>query len=73
MIILCGSAHQPRSTRNPWTVEERELMIRSALTEDENKRVHLVPLMDAPYNDKAWVSKGTDKRKRFSDDACYYG
>lgn len=55
LIILCGSAHQPRSTRNPWTVEEREAMIRGAISAPENKRVHIVPLMDIVYNDESWV------------------
>jgi len=55
MIILCGSAHQPRSTRNPWTVKEREQMIRGSLTETDNNRVHIAPLMDSVYNDESWV------------------
>lgn len=55
VIILCGSAHQPRSIRNPWTFEEREQMIRSTLTEEQNKRVHISPLMDIVYNDESWV------------------
>lgn len=55
MIILCGSAHQPRSIRNPWTVEERTQMIRSTLSEDDNRRVQIAPLMDNVYNDEAWV------------------
>ncbi|MBA55931.1 MAG: ADP-ribose pyrophosphatase [Pseudomonadales bacterium] len=55
LIILCGSAHQPRSSRNPWTVSERESMIRSTLTAEDNKRVFIAPLMDMIYNDEAWV------------------
>jgi bifunctional NMN adenylyltransferase/nudix hydrolase len=55
MIILCGSAHQPRSTRNPWTVKERENMIRGSLTDTDNNRVHIAPLMDIVYNDESWV------------------
>lgn len=55
MIILCGSAHQPRSVRNPWTVAEREAMIRATLSAEENARVHIAPLMDIVYNDESWV------------------
>ena len=55
MIILAGSAHQPRSTRNPWTVSEREAMIRGALSSEDNKRIHVAPLMDIVYNDESWV------------------
>ncbi len=55
IIILCGSAHQPRSTRNPWTAAERESMIRGALSSTNNDRTHIAPLMDIVYNDESWV------------------
>lgn len=55
LIILCGSAHQPRSVRNPWNVEEREQMIRGTLSAEENAQVHIAPLMDIVYNDESWV------------------
>lgn len=55
LIVLVGSAHQPRSTRNPWSVEEREQMIRGSLSPAENQRLHIAPLMDIAYNDEAWV------------------
>ncbi|OUS24002.1 ADP-ribose pyrophosphatase [Gammaproteobacteria bacterium 45_16_T64] len=55
MIILCGSAHQPRSARNPWTVSERETMIRGAISEADNNRIHIAPLMDIVYNDESWT------------------
>ena len=55
IVILCGSAHQPRSTRNPWTVEEREQMIRGCFDASDNNRISIAPLPDATYNDDAWV------------------
>jgi len=55
MIILCGSAHQPRSVRNAWSFSEREAMIRASLTAEQNDRTHILPLMDALYNDEDWV------------------
>lgn len=55
LIILCGSAHQPRSVRNPWTIAERESMIRGAVKPEENTRIHIAPLMDIVYNDESWV------------------
>lgn len=55
LIVLLGSAFQPPSTRNPWNVEEREQMLRTCLSADDNRRVITAPLMDAPYNDEAWV------------------
>ncbi|MCR8922340.1 bifunctional nicotinamide-nucleotide adenylyltransferase/Nudix hydroxylase [Dasania sp. GY-MA-18] len=55
MIVLCGSAHQPRSARNPWTVAEREAMIRGAVGPEASARIHVAPLMDIVYNDESWV------------------
>lgn len=55
LVILIGSAYQPRNPRNPWTHEEREGFIRSCLTEEDNKRLICLPLMDVPYNDELWV------------------
>ena len=55
LIILCGSAHRPRSVRNPWTVEERAAMIYGSIDESDQKRVHVMPLMDIVYNDESWV------------------
>ena len=55
LIILCGSAHQPRSLRNPWYVSERETTIRSCFSAEENQRIIIAPLMDVLYNDELWV------------------
>ena len=55
LIILCGSAHQPRTVRNPWTVAEREQMIRTCLSDEQNARVDVSPLMDVLYNDEVWI------------------
>lgn len=55
VIVLIGSAWLPRSTRNPWSVAEREAMLRACLDAGESARVLTAPLMDVPYNDEAWV------------------
>ena len=55
LIVLCGSSHQPRSTRNPWSWQEREQMLRACLHESDQDRVVVAPLMDSPYNDEYWV------------------
>lgn len=55
IIILCGSAHQPRSLRNPWYVQERESMIRGCFSPAENQRIIIAPLMDVLYNDELWI------------------
>ncbi len=55
VIILCGSAYQPRSLRNPWLIKEREQMLRSCFSPSENKQIIVAPLMDVLYNDELWV------------------
>jgi bifunctional NMN adenylyltransferase/nudix hydrolase len=55
IIVLCGSAHQPRTIRNPWSALEREAMIRGAVSEADNGRIHIAPLVDNIYNDAAWI------------------
>jgi len=55
LIVLCGSAHQPRSVRNPWSFAERRAMISDALPASDAQRVHIAPLMDIVYNDESWV------------------
>lgn len=55
LILLIGSAWQPRNTRNPWTHQEREEMIRACLSDSDNTRLLCLPLMDVPYNDEIWV------------------
>ena len=55
VIVLIGSAHSARSLRNPWTTDEREAMMRGALSDDEKSRLITAPLMDVTYNDEAWV------------------
>ncbi|HEY6529921.1 MAG TPA: bifunctional nicotinamide-nucleotide adenylyltransferase/Nudix hydroxylase [Cellvibrionaceae bacterium] len=55
LIVLIGSAWQPRNTRNPWSHQEREDMLRACLSDADNARIHCLPLMDVPYNDELWV------------------
>lgn len=55
LIVLMGSAWQPRSVRNPWSAAEREQMLRASLSEAEAARTLTAPLMDAPYSDELWV------------------
>lgn len=56
-IILIGSAHQPRSLRNPFTFEERKEMILGAYDKTDQDRLIIIPLQDNPYNDDAWIGK----------------
>ncbi len=54
LIIVVGSAHQPRTYKNPFTFEERKQMIRRA-TAGLDLRIHIEPNVDTIYNDQAWA------------------
>jgi bifunctional NMN adenylyltransferase/nudix hydrolase len=55
VILLIGSAQQPRSTRNVFSVAERSQMLLSAFSEADSSRMHCVPLVDILYDDRRWV------------------
>jgi bifunctional NMN adenylyltransferase/nudix hydrolase len=55
VIVLIGSAHRPRNSRDPWTVDERSEMVRSAVGKHDAERVIIAPLIDVLYNDELWV------------------
>lgn len=55
IVFLIGSADTPRTTKNPWTVPERAVMIQSAL-DDASERLILRPLRDHLYNESLWIA-----------------
>ncbi len=57
LIVICGSARQARNPRNPWTVPEREAMLRAALPAEMQDRVFVVGCSDRMYNDQQWVTE----------------
>jgi bifunctional NMN adenylyltransferase/nudix hydrolase len=52
VLIVIGSAHRSRNTRNPFTWEERRDMILSTLTSAERERVDFLPVRDYYDNDR---------------------
>ena len=54
LVIIAGSAGQPRTYKNPFTFEERAQMIRNA-TAGLSMRVYVEPNIDTIYNDQAWA------------------
>lgn len=84
-IILVGSANSPRTCKNPWTVQERETMIRSCLSPSENGRTYIFGIEDRLYNDPLWIQQiqrvvhqvtGLNKKVALigchKDDSSYY-
>ena len=56
LLIIVGSADQPRTYKNPFTFAERKQMIERA-TEDLAKSIviNIKPNQDTIYNDQAWA------------------
>lgn len=69
VIVLCGSAHQPATFRNPWTFHEREKMILASVPPSLRRNIITAPLLDYPYNDNLWVQHVQDSVNRC---ASYY-
>jgi bifunctional NMN adenylyltransferase/nudix hydrolase len=59
LIIIVGSAHQPRTYKNPWTAKERMMMLNNAIDEIDvgTTRVHVEDNIDTIYNDNAWMRR----------------
>ena len=53
VIVIIGSAHQPRSYKNPFTANERGLMISESTRHLNN--INIEYNTDSIYNDPAWI------------------
>ena len=54
LVIIAGSAKQPRTYKNPFTFDERRQMILNA-TSGLSMRIYVEPNIDTIYNDQAWA------------------
>lgn len=66
VAVLVGSAYQARSPRNPFTFDERVQAMRLALSEDEQQRVHFLPVRDV-YDEKRWVRQVQDAMTKLTE------
>lgn len=55
VIIVAGSAFQPRTIKNPWSVADREEMIHNCFSADESWRISVIGVEDHIYNDNMWL------------------
>jgi len=55
LIVLIGSAGKPRSTKDPFFVDERRVMIRASLPPQQAERLLFGALRDFPYSDERWM------------------
>lgn len=65
LLVLIGSANQPRTTKNPWTWQERGDMVRRSLP--DAVRVRCLPLDDIMYNDQKWATQVQSVVKESAD------
>lgn len=56
LVIITGSAKQPRTYKNPFTSQERAQMIRNA-TRGLSMQVYIEENIDTIYNDQAWAGR----------------
>jgi bifunctional NMN adenylyltransferase/nudix hydrolase len=54
LIVVIGSHNVPRDIINPWTAAERETMIRSCLTTEQNARIAFVYAENRLYSNTFW-------------------
>lgn len=54
LVIIVGSAKQPRTYKNPFSFEERRAMIRAA-TAGLSLQINIESNIDTIYNDQAWA------------------
>lgn len=59
LIIVVGSANQPRTFKNPFTSKERQMMIENVLAMQDNRecRVFIEHNEDTIYDDNAWATR----------------
>jgi bifunctional NMN adenylyltransferase/nudix hydrolase len=57
VIVVLGSARSARHPKNPWTSEEREQMLRSAFTAEQNENIIVTTVRDHFYNEHLWIAE----------------
>lgn len=55
VIVLVGSANQPRTYKNPWTFDERSALIYKAVDPVCRGKITVASLEDRQYNDQEWA------------------
>lgn len=57
LIVVIGSAYSAKSSKNPWTADERQKMIESSLTPAQLDKTVIIRCHDYMYNDNLWLSE----------------
>jgi len=57
VLVLVGSTDSARTPKNPFTFEERKMMIENCLHPGDENVVTIQPIVDSPYSDSDWVDQ----------------
>ena len=60
-IIVLGSWKKSPDIRNPFSAEQREQMVRSSCSQEENDRIQFVYIRDHLYSDNLWLKELQEK------------
>lgn len=75
VIVLLGSSNQYPTIKNPFTFEERKVMIERSIDENQHHKLWIVPLEDHP-SDSVWAGAVQESVKRIcksAQDITLYG
>jgi bifunctional NMN adenylyltransferase/nudix hydrolase len=61
IVILIGSVGQPKTTKNPFSFEQRKQLLSELIPEDV--KYHILPVRDQRYNNNNWVVDVVNKVK----------
>ena len=78
VIIILGSHDSPRTSKNPFTTQERMDIIKTCFTHAELDRIHFAAQYDHPYNEEKWIagiqaSVNTIMLRKFNPDTIKIG
>lgn len=67
VIVVIGSAYRSRNPQNPFTWQERQQMVLSTLSKEEQARVRFLPVRDY-YDDARWNAAVREGVKELTQD-----
>ena len=76
VLVLFGSAEQPRTMKNPFLVDERAEMVSAALGPEYADRVQMKGIRDHMYNNTKWAEEvqiAVDSGLSFNDKVAIIG
>lgn len=60
LVMVLGGHDKPKTSRDPFTTDERISIIQAAVSPDEFKRILFAPVYDFTYNNDKWIGGVVD-------------